>query len=77
MTGEFAIWLSVAAGDDAAAEAARLAGDLGRLAAVLARAELGPDTNVHKAITMDVSPRADAAVTVIGVLQLVADWDSA
>ena len=74
VTGQFSIWLSRAAGDDAAGEAARLTGDLGRLAAVLLRAELG-DVNVHERFEMDVQPRAEGAVTVIGVLALSADWD--
>ena len=74
VTGQFAIWLSRAAGDNAAAEAARLAGDLGRLAAVLARADLG-DVNLHEAFEIDVQPRADRAVVVVARLALVADWD--
>ena len=73
--GQFAIWLSREAGDQATAAAARLTGDLGRLAAVLVRAELGDDVNVHERFEMDVAPRAADAVTVIGVLRLSADWD--
>ena len=75
VTGTFAIWLSREAGDQATVAAARLTGDLGRLAAVLLRADLGADTNVHERFEMDVAPRAEGAVTVVGVLRLSADWD--
>ena len=33
------------------------------------------DVNVHERFEMDVQPRAEGAVTVIGVLALSADWD--
>ena len=75
VTGEFAIWLARAAGTRAEIKAGRLAADLGALAAVLARADLGPDTNIHEEFEIDVQPRAASGVTVIGVLRLVADWD--
>ena len=75
VTGMFAIWLSREAGDHATAAAGRLTGDLGRVAAVLVRAELGDDVNVHEAFTLDTQPREADAVTVIGVLRLSADWD--
>lgn len=75
MTGEFAVWLSRPAGTDAAVEAGRLAVDLGVLAAALVRADLGDDTNVAERFDIDVQPRADAAVVVVGVLRLSADWD--
>ena len=72
----FTVWLSREAGDQAAGEAARLTGDLGRLVSVLLPANLsGDDMNVHEAYTIDVQPRADVAVTVIGCLALSADWD--
>ena len=57
VTGMFAIWLSREAGDHATAAAGRLTGDLGRVAAVLVRAELGDDVNVHEAFTLDTQPR--------------------
>lgn len=75
VTGRCAIWLSVAAGTDAAGAADRLAGDLRALAVALIAADLGDDTNVHQAYGIDVAPRADRAVTVVGVLRLTADWD--
>ena len=75
VTGQFAIWLSREAGDQAVAAAGRVTGDLGRLAAVLVRAELGDDVNVHEAFTLDTQPREADGVTVIGVLRLSADWD--
>ena len=78
VTGAFAVWLAREAGDQAVAAAARLTGDLSRLAAVLLRAELGgPDVNVHERFELDVQPREADGVTVIGVLRLSADWDQA
>ena len=75
VTGEFVIWLAREAGTDAAVEAGRLAVALGALASVLLRADLGDDTNLHERFDIDVQPRADASVVVVGVLRLTADWD--
>ena len=75
VTGQFSIWLSREAGTDAAVEAGRLAVALGALAVEAGRADLGDDVNVHESYTVDVQPRADAAVVVVGRLALSADWD--
>ena len=75
VVGRFAVWLSREAGDRAEIAAGRLAVDLGALAAAVARADLGVDTNLHEEFEIDVQPRADRAVTVIGVLRLSADWE--
>ena len=75
VTGAFAIWLSREAGTDAAVEAGRLAVALGALGAAVVAADLGDDTNLHERYEIDVQPRADAAVVVVGVLRLTADWD--
>ena len=78
VTATFTVWISRAAGDDAAGAAVSLAGDLARLRHALANLDPTDDgrVNVQPTIRTDVRPRGAQAVTVVGRIAIEFDYEA-
>ena len=78
VTATFTIWISRAAGDDAAGAAVSLVGDLARLRHGFASLDVDDDgrVNVGERITTEVRPRGAGAVTVAGRVVVAFDYEA-